>query len=451
MFKFNELPEGVKIMEVAESYKPTERKLNVKQIIRMRENGQISFDNAMQRGEVWNNTQRSLLIRSILKNMPMHQAASIDTEDTTDVVDGKQRILCSVIRFVNNEFELTFPNGYNTLEVKLSDGTYDEIDLTGAKFEDLTEELQDMIYSYNFTFAVLGEDVADDNITELFYCWNNGKGLTTYERARSRAISFNVIKELGQHDIFNVLFTPKGHTVGKCEDVAIKVYSMITDGDSPLESAPLTAKILTEKIEDKDAERIRKIFDMLLEIWKYLKEKYTAKNVAYADRVAKKFMKAVHVVSLAPFIDRCINEGFNVEEVAEWISGFYLPKIRPTTKSPIYNDSVKGGTWKKHLINKRRDELSKSFYIWRKNLLEEKVKAMESMPSEAIDQAEVTMSTEETGLAKLNCEMEIAQLTKVINPTEEENPIENAISDEETECEVEVIPEEDIEIIIRTA
>lgn len=80
---------------------------SVSDIIRMIRNEELILDPDYQRNYVWNNKKASLLIESILLNVPIPVIyVSEDEESRWSVVDGLQR-LYSLYRFFGNEFPLT--------------------------------------------------------------------------------------------------------------------------------------------------------------------------------------------------------------------------------------------------------------------------------------------------------------------------------------------------------
>ena len=75
-------------------------------IIRMIRDGDLILDPDYQRNYVWDNKKASLLMESILLNVPIPVIyVAEDEESRWSVVDGLQR-LYSLSRFFNNEFRL---------------------------------------------------------------------------------------------------------------------------------------------------------------------------------------------------------------------------------------------------------------------------------------------------------------------------------------------------------
>ena len=116
-----------------------------KQIAKMFDNHCLRFDNAVQRGEVWDKKRKSLLIDSILRGYPIPPMFTIKTNQTVetpkgnvavfDCIDGKQR--CYAIN--------AFKNNQLTLEGLAPIG---EVELNGKTYNDLPEDLKDEFDSY---------------------------------------------------------------------------------------------------------------------------------------------------------------------------------------------------------------------------------------------------------------------------------------------------------------
>ena len=122
--------------------------------------GNIILDPDYQRNYVWNNNKASLLIESVLLNIPIPVIyASEDSSDKWIIVDGLQR-LYSLQRYFNNEFKLV---GLETLP-----------ELNGLKFSKLDESIQKRLERGELRLIVLQND-SDPNIQfDIFMRLNTG-------------------------------------------------------------------------------------------------------------------------------------------------------------------------------------------------------------------------------------------------------------------------------------
>lgn len=94
------------------SIKISQKVISLDQIITRMKNGTIRLSPDFQRNEVWNDTQKSLLVESLLLNIPIPMFyVSADEDGIWDVVDGLQRlstlrdfIIKKTLRLKNLEF-----------------------------------------------------------------------------------------------------------------------------------------------------------------------------------------------------------------------------------------------------------------------------------------------------------------------------------------------------------
>lgn len=147
--------------------KKIERKLYIKPYDRMVKDlvdeindKQIILDPDYQRNYVWGNDKASLLVESILLNIPISVIyASEDFEGKWIIVDGLQR-LYSLKRYCNDEFKLT---GLETLE-----------ELNGKKFSQLDYIVRTKLLRGELRIIVLQND-SDPNIQfDIFMRLNTG-------------------------------------------------------------------------------------------------------------------------------------------------------------------------------------------------------------------------------------------------------------------------------------
>lgn len=144
-----------------------ERKLYIKNYDRMVEDllngietGKIILDPDYQRNYVWNNEKASLLIESILLNIPIPVIyASEDENLNWNIVDGLQR-LYSLNRFKNNEFKL---KGLETLT-----------ELNGFKFKQLSITTQQKLLHGELRIVVLQNESDSDIQYDIFMRLNSG-------------------------------------------------------------------------------------------------------------------------------------------------------------------------------------------------------------------------------------------------------------------------------------
>ena len=142
-----------------------------KTLTNMMAKGKVNFDNAVQRGLVWDLSKKSLLIHSMIYGYAIPAMYFTRDEDGVyDSLDGKQRSN-AISEFLSGEFALVD----DTPVVFDDDGN--EVNIAGMTMEMLPEWAQDRVKDFNLTIYYY-EDISQEEIRELFRRLNNGKPLT---------------------------------------------------------------------------------------------------------------------------------------------------------------------------------------------------------------------------------------------------------------------------------
>ena len=149
----------------------------------------LSFDHPIQRkSEIWTNSQKSLLIHSMLANYPIPNIYVLreDSEQVDEknkpifnyfVMDGKQR-LTSTLSFLWGEF----PLDDNIPNIIVEDTEYE---IAGKYFCDLDEPVQYEIKRYKFEIIAF-EECSNREIEEIFFRLNNSTALTKSQIAKAK-------------------------------------------------------------------------------------------------------------------------------------------------------------------------------------------------------------------------------------------------------------------------
>ena len=149
----------------------------------------LSFDHPIQRkSEQWSDTQKSLLIHSMLANYPVPNIYVLreDSQELDEknkpvfnyfVMDGKQR-LTSVLSYIWGEF----PLDENIPAIIIEDVEYQ---IAGKYFCDLEEPVQYEIKRYKFDIIAF-EECSNREIEEIFFRLNNSTPLTKSQVAKAK-------------------------------------------------------------------------------------------------------------------------------------------------------------------------------------------------------------------------------------------------------------------------
>ena len=316
-----------------------------RKLYKMTQRNEITFDNAVQRGLVWHNKKKSLLIHSMLSGYPIPPFYAAKNGDRYDMLDGKQRIN-AIADFIVGKFEL---EGIPEVESPNDDGTADMVDINTLHFDELEESLREELQDYSLT-AYYFDSITDEEISEMFFRLNNGKALSAVELTRVRAKSMSTIKEIAQHEIFNSALTKKALEKYTNEDIVIKTYVILHDEEPSMETKYIRPLMESIEITDADREQIWKIYDRILAMHKLIADK----------KIAKRILVRTHLITMVPVIWKSIQDGRTDQQMAGWASEFFNGK-RSATISLAYNMSAGSGSAKKESVRKRLKEITENY------------------------------------------------------------------------------------------
>ena len=306
---------------------------NTRQLAKMCMNGSITFDNAIQRGYVWDIKRKSLLIESMIIGYPIPAFyARRDESKVFDMLDGKQRSE-AICGFLNEEYVL--------------EGVCEEYE--GKYFTELPEEVQDDILSCSLTIYYF-DDITDEEVNEMFYRLNNGKALTAIELTRVKAKSFDKLKEISSHEIFEEALKPNQINRYTNEDIAIKALVMLNCEKPSLKNDFIRPYIIETEINDSMAAAVNTALTRLREAHELLMEDGHAK-------AAKKLYIRTHLISMIPLA----YESMNVYKLANFIEWFFTPDKKGVTISPVYNAHCLSSSNSAYAVELRDRELKKYF------------------------------------------------------------------------------------------
>ena len=337
---------------------------NAKQIAKMANNGTLRFDNIIQRSYVWEQTRKSELIHSMIEGYPVpaFYARRVDGK-VYDFLDGKQRI--NAIRgFISGEYALM---GIANVEVVNDDGSTEEMDLNGMKFDDLPEQVQDAIKDYYFTIYYY-ENITPEQIRTMFKKLNNGKPLSTKERNIANCTDIVTVTDIGSHPLFSDILTQKGIDGRKQLPMVMKVYMMLNDfiENVSFESKPFNEVMQDTKMTEAQKEEIIAVLNRYHMVYNHVAE---VEDKKMAKFIQKKMATEVHMISLMPFIKKSIDESVNPDLLVGFMKEIFCQNIGADGKidgvyyvvSPEYDAACKSGSAKSANIIRRNDELQKAW------------------------------------------------------------------------------------------
>ena len=290
-----------------------------KQIVRMIDKETISFKNVVQRSFVWEKHRMSELIWSIIMGYPIppiyaERGESInDKIKIYDVMDGQQRNT-TIYKYLKDEFALTKLKPVPYLD---ENGNECTIDISGRKFSELEEELQDIIK--DATIIVKYYDNLDQSQkAEMFRRLNNGKPLTAKSRTLASAKNIGNLLDIGSHKLFEEMLTEKSRANKNHAVIVVKVWTMLNKQVENISFASKDFNPMIENIEISNEEKLN-----LINVFDYVVGIHDELIGNQEKDVAKKLYTEVHLISLTPYLNEALGKGISEGMFAEWLINFF--------------------------------------------------------------------------------------------------------------------------------
>ena len=395
---------------------------NARQLSKMIDKGTITFDNAVQRGFVWDNDRKSLLIHSMMTGFPipaMYAAKDTETKNYS-MLDGKQRSN-AINDFLHGRFTLS-----NVPEVVLEDGT--EVDINGMYFSGLCEELQDIISNYSLTIYYF-EDISDEDVAELFYRINNGKALSSVEMSRVRSKALKTIQEIGQHELFTTALTEKAFEKYTHEDLVIKSYIMLTSDTPCLDTKVVRPTMEKAEFSEQDINIMNGVFNRILNTYKTIIADDSTETGKLSKRIAKRLLTRTHMLSIMPIVKKSLIDRVPDDVFTLWVKNFFCGS-RSATKYDEYNSRCTAGSGHAETIKVRLDVIKKDYNKFMKKI--EKERENDRSVNEVVETVENTGTVEETS-------NETVEVVKATETNEDEESVDVTENEIETVNETETV------------
>lgn len=327
-----------------------------KQIVKMIDKETISFKNIVQRSFVWEKHRMSELIWSIIMGYPIppiyaeRGESDNDKVKIYDVMDGQQRNT-SIYKYMKDEFALTDLKPIPYLD---EEGNECTIDISGKKFSELEEELQDIIKDATITVKYY-DNLDQSQKAEMFRRLNNGKPLSTKSRTLASAKNIGSLLNIGSHKLFEEMLTEKARANKNHAVIIVKCWAMMT---KELEDISFASKDFNPMIENADisTEEKQKLVDMFDFVVNVHDELVGNKE----KDVAKKLYTETHFVSLVPYAIKAIESNISESMFGEFLVNFFKTENN-TELYERYNNASSHGIARNANIVARHEALEKSF------------------------------------------------------------------------------------------
>lgn len=308
-----------------------------KTLVNQMKKGNVNFDNAVQRGLVWDNNKKSLLIHSMIYGYAI--PALYFTKDDGgiyDSLDGKQRSN-AISEFLNDEFSLAL----DTPEVFDDEGNVENI--SGMTFSQLPEWAQDRVKDFNLTIYYY-DGMTEAEIKEFFRRLNNGKPLTAVELTRVNTPSLDKFQSLAHHEAIQNVVTAAGKKRFTDENIAMQIYHMAT-----VDKPDFSTKAFREWAKAVE------VNDAIMDNIKVALDSYNAFFGTLCAVNDKKIIRAVktrtHFVSCVFYCYMAKINGVTQETISGALRKFFNGS--PST-SEEYNNTVGSGSAKPGAVQTRQ-------------------------------------------------------------------------------------------------
>lgn len=290
-----------------------------KQIVKMIDKETISFKNVVQRSFVWERHRMSELIWSIIMGYPIppiyaeRGESDNDKVKIYDVMDGQQRNT-TIYKYLKDEFALTELKPIPYLD---ENGNECTVDISGKKFSELEEELQDIIKDATITVKYF-DNLEQYQKAEMFRRLNNGKPLSAKNRTLASAKNIEELLDIGSHRLFDEMLTEKSRANKNQAVIVAKVLTMLNEEVVGISFASKDFNPAIEEMTISDGEKIllAKVFDFIVDVHDELKENKE-------KDVAKKLYTETHLVSLIPYVKAAMENNISEAMFGEFLINFF--------------------------------------------------------------------------------------------------------------------------------
>lgn len=285
------------------------------QFVNLVKNGSFKWNDPLQRGYVWSMKKRSALIVSGIEGVNIGELkAEIIRESgkrKRNIIDGKQRGL-TLYHFRQDKWALaekTFVKGVD------SEGNEVLIDISGLKFSELPEIMQERINSVQINIECY-ENLTSKLKAELFYRWNNGEPLKAVEKRKSIMSDSlrEAISEIKNSKTFQVGFTEAAierDANGEAVQQALTV--LMTNGDTGLGSSVLDSMAEGGQYTEEVIQELKTIVGYLDQVVD-----------VYEEKEQKEVFKKNKVTAMVLAAQLALDKNITPQLFSDWAYEFFV-------------------------------------------------------------------------------------------------------------------------------
>ena len=359
---------------------------NLKQLAGMVNTGKANMEHIVQRGLTWDRNRKSNLIHSLIMGYPVPPVFAKRNGNGRNniyfIMDGKQR-LTTIKEYLFDEFTLS---GIDPV-VYVDDMTNEtlECDISGKKFSELPEVLQNHLYTVAISVTYF-DNLTKEEEREMFKRLNAGKPLSAKSRTLASCRDIEEILEIGSHRLFMEMLTDKARSNKNQVALVMKCWCMLNEDieDVSFESRDFNPMLENAEVSEEEKKALTEVFDKIVRVHNILLENKKKK-------VAKKLYTETHMVALIPLFNESIEKEISDEDVAKFLVQFYDAE-KATSISEKYNNACTNGAAKSVNIIARHEVLCDKFAKFVENLVEDN----EIEFTECVDDSDTSDTSEET-------------------------------------------------------
>ena len=307
------------------------------QLVTKMDNHTAIFTNACQRGLVWDNKRKSLLIHSLIVSYAIPPFYACHANNKYDFLDGKQRSH-AIYDYLKNRFQLV-----DVPEIEFTNG--ETLDINGMYFNDLPDDIKTQINSASLSIQYFDE-ITEDEQEELFYRLNNGVVLNSIEKARVKCKVLFEIQKLAHHPVFDFL-SEKARSRYTDEDIITKCFAMLMMDIPCLDTKAIRPFMETMEITQQEYSDMQDEFTIIKQMHDEMMEEDKATP-------AKRLYVKTHLISIIPFVREHGKQ-------TEFLSKFFGSERMSISQK--YNDHATAGVGHAQNVRARIDAIEEE---WRR-------------------------------------------------------------------------------------
>ena len=314
---------------------------SVAKLIEQNKKRKINFDVPIQRGYVWNNKRSSLLIHSLMIELPISDFYFNKVGNVFEGLEGKQRnkAICDYVEGIYKLHATTPP-------VVLDDGTVYEV--AKRAFSSLNTELQNKILSYVIRVYWF-DNMTDDDKILVFSRINSGLPVSAADIARVKVPSRKAFTKLTEHQALAATVRPQAIRKYVDEDIIQDIYILSYIDNPCLLTAFRTTTLASVEVTEMQKEELINALDYMLAFYQTIKTD---------KRLYSKLRAKTHITMLGYMAVVALRNDISQEVFIEKAKAFYNGEGRVVTISNAYNMAASSGSARTENVCIRMNEVT---------------------------------------------------------------------------------------------